>query len=1242
MVGRVSLPVTRASVNGFVISDCLLDSGSEKSLIDSKVLEIIAPNVSLQHTKTELVSASNHALKALGTCSLPVKIVTEDGQQEKHFDFYVVENLLHDCVLGTDFFLANRLLLDFSDTSGQVKIRLKKPIRIPPRSVSCISVRTDRDLSVDSDYVLTGRQSDQIEITDLLIRPFSNREIPLCVRNRSDRFVTLHRRDVVGYLQPSDGADVADIFPRDGDSDEMDATETLDTAETNAVSASDGQFLGMDSDEILSHFTVGDEVKGANREKVAKLVQSFPEVFSKDYSDIGCYTGGEVDLELTPDAKPWFSKPYPVPWAKEKALEQQLDALQDSGVIAVGEPSDWNSPVVLVPKTKDKGSEFRIVQDMRDINQSLLPKKFVLPNIDDFLFSLHGWKVASSLDIKHAFWNLKLGKASQNICAFHALGKTYYPQRMPMGCAQSSFFLHKAIHRVLGDIPGVSVYADDVLLVSPDMESHMKLLHTVLCRLSRAGFKLSPHKCHIGMNKLSYLGHEITPEGVTIEADRIRCIEELKAPTTLKEAKRIYGFFAWFRKFIPSFSSISAPLVQLANAETFYWDDELDQAFSLLRRHLLSGRILAYPTRDDPFVLYTDSSTVGSGQILCQIQHGVEKVIAFNGAKYSRAQSKWTIYELEVFSYITGLKKFYKYLAGAEFKWICDCKSALKILQSKEEANPRIIRWRAYVSQFNFQTEHRPAASMQHVDMISRIPESQPETENEERSVDNVSSDPVPVCASTGSSATLGSSEASVPRAETQLPRPRAEPAEGAGARRSVSAGDTSAMAGTEASHHTDREARVNLVAGPSLAKLDLDRESIVWYQKHDKDCRALAHYIKYQKWPKFCSPSLKRHPVENFILQDRIICHKDSRSGALKVVWPRAKRFELLYEHHDPSHHAHCGHEKLYEKVSRYVWYIGLKADCKNYVDSCTRCSQRKDDRGPPAPPLLPQDPCGPGDVLVIDIVHMPRSRLSGKTLVMTCIDKFTGYLTHYPLQTGTADGIADALSTHFLTFGPPQRLETDAGANFKSQKVQELCKFWGISIRNAVGAHHEAIGKVERRHHDIKRRLRTLTENYGADWENHLLPVIFSLNNETSESHGYSPYFLYFMRHMNSPISQLTSRPVPRYSYDFVHEKLRLLADTLKKAHGRLRLTQADMKHSYDLRHRVREPSIRPGDRVRLRSFDGPPGVSRKMASPWSEAYVVLNRLSRRHVELLDPRTGKTRRTHIKFVKPVVDREV
>ena len=57
-------------------------------------------------------------------------------------------------------------------------------------------------------------------------------------------------------------------------------------------------------------------------------------------------------------------------------------------------------------------------------------------------------------------------------------------------------------------------------------------------------------------------------------------------------------------------------------------------------------------------------------------------------------------------------------------------------------------------------------------------------------------------------------------------------------------------------------------------------------------------------------------------------------------------------------------------------------------------------------------------------------------------------------------------------------------------------------MELRSAVGGHHEAIGIVERRHRDIKRRLRALSDNFGVDWESHLSGVVFSLNHEMSET--------------------------------------------------------------------------------------------------------------------------------------------
>ena len=269
-VGIKSLPITRASLNDYLVGNCLLDSGSEKSLVSASVLQVIAPSVELKQPCT-LISASGQKLRALGTCCLSVQVESSGENDEISFEFTVVEGLGYDCIFGWDFLQLNRAVLDCSDVSEQFKLKLQKPVRVPPRSVSCLCVKTNCILSPDSSYVLTGQRSEDIEITDSLIKPYTARQMPITIRNRSDRFITLRRRDVVGYLQPLDGAGVVEPElpqPSDGAGVAGSAFHDETDHEVNAVSSSDNQFLGLASHEVLAEFNVGGEVTGPAREKL--------------------------------------------------------------------------------------------------------------------------------------------------------------------------------------------------------------------------------------------------------------------------------------------------------------------------------------------------------------------------------------------------------------------------------------------------------------------------------------------------------------------------------------------------------------------------------------------------------------------------------------------------------------------------------------------------------------------------------------------------------------------------------------------------------------------------------------------------------------------------------------------------------------------------------------------------------------------------------------------------------------
>ena len=96
------------------------------------------------------------------------------------------------------------------------------------------------------------------------------------------------------------------------------------------------------------------------------------------------------------------------------------------------------------------------------------------------------------------------------------------------------------------------------------------------------------------------------------------------------------------------------------------------------------------------------------------------------------------------------------------------------------------------------------------------------------------------------------------------------------------------------------------------------------------------------------------------------------------------------------------------------------------------------------------------------IYVYSMPRSIASSKCQLLTCVDKFSGFISAYPLESGSADCVADRLAQHFMTFGPPECVKSDSGSNLlKNSKVKELCAFFGVRTRVSVGYCHQGGGE-------------------------------------------------------------------------------------------------------------------------------------------------------------------------------------
>jgi hypothetical protein len=267
---------------------------------------------------------------------------------------------------------------------------------------------------------------------------------------------------------------------------------------------------------------------------LGKSLKKFPILFG---GGLGMLNIKPVRLELIDGTKPYHARPFPVPQSLEGTGKTAMKRLAYIDVFNRSSDSEWEAPTFIQAK---KTGDMRILTDFRRLNAQIKIKPFPLPNISDLLRKLIGFKYATAIDLGMGYYHIPLDLEAQKLCTtILPWGKCQY-KWLPMGVKTSPGIFQRIMYELLGDIPNIQVYLDDIIITSNGtFEEHAAIME--------ANFRANLRKCYFGESKIDCLGYEITRDGIQPQPKKVEAILKLSPPKTKRQSRHFLGMINYYR-----------------------------------------------------------------------------------------------------------------------------------------------------------------------------------------------------------------------------------------------------------------------------------------------------------------------------------------------------------------------------------------------------------------------------------------------------------------------------------------------------------------------------------------------------------------------------------------------------------------------------------------------------------------------------------------------------------------------